>query len=120
MPLSDHRSPEMVGFGSEDDDDEDEEEAAAPIKDELKEYLALQIKYKSEQDVKQDAMLWWLEHRQQFPNLEVMARQYLGCPATSASVERLFSVVGIFFSDKRKSSTAKTLENLVFTKMNVE
>ena len=36
---------------SEDDDDEGEEEAAAPIKDELKEYLALpQIKYKSEQD----------------------------------------------------------------------
>ena len=36
---------------SEDDDDEGEEEAASPIKDELKEYLALpQIKYKSEQD----------------------------------------------------------------------
>ena len=53
------------------DDDEGEEEAAAPVKDELKEYLALpQIKYKSEQD----AMLPWLEHRQQFPNLEVTSR----------------------------------------------
>ena len=34
---------------------------------------------------------WWIQHRKQFPNLEVMARQYLGCPASSASVERLFS-----------------------------
>ena len=49
-----------------------------------------------------------------------MARQYLGCPATSASVERLFSTVGICFSDKRKSSHADTLSDLVFTKLNVE
>ena len=60
-------------------------------------------------------MLWWLEHQQQFPNLAVMARQYLGCPATSATVERLFSKVGIAFSAKRKSSEAATLESLMFT-----
>ena len=48
-----------------------------------------------------------------------MARQYLSCPATSASVERLFSIVGICFSDKRKSSQASTLADLVFTKINV-
>ena len=101
---------------SEDDDDEGEEEAAAPIKDELKEYLALpQIKYKSEQD----AMLWWLEHRQQFPNLEVMARQYLGCPATSATVERLFSKVGLAFSKLRKSAEAETLKALMFAQANL-
>ena len=41
------------------------------------------------------------------------------CPATSASVERLFSIVGICFSDKRKSSQASTLADLVFTKINV-
>ena len=62
----------------------------------------------------QDAMLWWQEHREEFPNLEVMARQYLGCPATSASVERLFSKVGIAFSAKRKSSEAETLESIMF------
>ena len=85
-------------------------------KDELKEYLALpQIKYKSEQD----AMIWWLEHREQFPNLEVMARQYLGCPATSATVERLFSKVGLAFSAKRKSSEAGTLECLMFANANL-
>ena len=64
-------------------------------------------------------MLWWLEHQQQFPNLAVMARQYLGCPATSATVERLFSKVGIAFSAKRRSSEAATLENLMFTEANL-
>ena len=58
-------------FADSEDDNGGEEEAAAPVKDELKEYLALpQIKYKSEQD----AMVWWLQHQEQFPNLEVMAR----------------------------------------------
>ena len=38
---------------------------------------------------------WWLTNKATFPNLEVMARQYLGVPASSASVERLFLAVGI-------------------------
>ena len=49
-----------------------------------------------------------------------MARQSLGCPATSATVERLFSAVGLAFSDKRQRGEAKTLANLLFAKMNVD
>lgn len=49
-----------------------------------------------------------------------MARQYLGCPASSATVERLFSQVGIAFSDRRKSATAATISDIIFTKLNVE
>jgi len=49
-----------------------------------------------------------------------MARQYLGCPASSASVERLFSQVGINFSDKRKCLKSSTLSDIIFTKMNVD
>ena len=37
----------------------------------------------------------------------------------SASVERLFSKVGIAFSAKRKSSEAETLENLMFANANL-
>ena len=40
------------------------------------------------------------------PTSAVMARQYLGCPASSAVVERLFSKVGIDFTDKHKRSQA--------------
>ena len=56
------------------------------------------------------------EHSKEFPNVAVMTRQYLGCPATSATVERLFSKVGIAFAAKRKAvpmlafSDAKSLE----------
>ncbi len=49
-----------------------------------------------------------------------MARQYLGCPATSATVERLFSKVGLDFSDKKKSSSAEPLADRAFTKINVK
>ena len=53
------------------------------------------------------------------PHPPVMARQYLGCPATSASVERLFSQVGMAFSAKRKSADAGTLESIMFAKVNL-
>jgi hypothetical protein len=48
-----------------------------------------------------------------------MARQYLGCPASSATVERLFSQVGISFADQRKNSKAEILSDILFTKLNV-
>ena len=49
-----------------------------------------------------------------------MARQYLGCPASSASgVDRLFSPVGVAFSDKRQSAKAATLESIMFTRENL-
>ena len=79
-------------------------------------YLELpQIKYKTETD----AILWWQEHQAQFPNLELMAIQFLGCPATSASVERLFSQVGIAFSAKRKSIEADALADIMFARSNL-
>ena len=49
-----------------------------------------------------------------------MAGQYLGCPASSATVERLFSQVGIAFSNRRKSAEAGTIADIIFTKLNVE
>ena len=49
-------------------------------------------------------------HSSRFPNMEVMAHQFLGCPATSATVKRQFSVLGMSYSDKRKSSHSDTLQ----------
>ena len=42
-----------------------------------------------------------------------------GACVSSATVERLFSVVGMSYSDKRKRSHADTLEDLAFTKLNL-
>ena len=44
----------------------------------------------------------------------------LGCPASSAAVERLFSAVGIAFAAKRKSAKADTVRDIMFAKANVE
>ena len=89
-----------------------------PAKKELEAYLALpQVKCKTEKD---QALDWWKEHAdQQFLNVAVMARQYLGCPATSAAAERLFSQVGIMFSKKRQSSKAVSLAHGMFAKINL-
>ena len=74
---------------------------AANPEDELKAYLNVpQIKYVTEQDM----MNWWKDHQGEFPNVAVMARQYLGCSTSSAAVERLFYQVAIAFSAKRKSA----------------
>ena len=113
------RKTSAAGFFADSDEEEAEGGEAAGVaaeKDELAEYLALpQIKYKTEED----AINWWREHKEQFPNLEVMARQYLGCPASSASVERLFSQVGIAFSAKRRRAGASTLESIMFARANL-
>jgi hypothetical protein len=41
-----------------------------------------------------DPLEWWAANEINFPALIVMAMQYLGVPATSASAERLFSLTG--------------------------
>lgn len=97
-------------------DGEAEEDETVEIEDELKAYLELpQLKCKTEQE----AIDWWVEKSKRFPNLSAMARQYLGCPATSATVERLFSRVGIAFSAKRKSSDPATVADLMFANANL-
>ena len=52
------------------------------------------------------------------PHLAKMARQYLGCPASSASVERIFSVAGQFFDDLRRKLDDKKLEELMWAAIN--
>ena len=82
-----------------------------PHDDELAAYLSLpQVDWVSEWD----ALAWWEKNAKKFPNLSVMARQYLGCPAT-----RLFSQVGISFSPKRQRAQAATVADIIFTRINV-
>ena len=91
-------------------------EKKKPYSDELKAYLALpQIDNTGEWS----GVEWWKDNAELFPNLAVMARQYFGCPASSASVERLFSHVGIAFSKKRRRANSDQIANIIFTKMNV-
>lgn len=65
-----------------------------------------------------DALEWWKVHDSRFPSLARMARQYLAVPASSASVERLFSSVGLVKSDLRERLLDKTTTDIMFAKYN--
>jgi hypothetical protein len=65
-----------------------------------------------------DVLAWWAEQEDQFPSLSLMARQYLGCPATSASAERVFSLAGRIYSDLTQGMTAQKLEERMWAKIN--
>ena len=47
------------------------------------------------------------------------ARELVARPASSTAVERLFSQVGIAFAAKRKSASAATLEDIMFSRINL-
>ena len=57
---------------------------------------------------------WWKEHAAQFPYLSQVARRYLAMTATSASVERLFSVAGQVVTAKRNRLHPSSVTLLVF------
>jgi len=67
-----------------------------------------------------DILDFWRMHEKEYPYLAKMARQYLGCPASSASVERIFSVTvaGQFFNDLRRKLDDKKLEELMWAAIN--
>ncbi|CUA67966.1 Putative AC9 transposase [Zea mays] [Rhizoctonia solani] len=51
-----------------------------------------------------NVLKWWKDHEAEFPILSRIARDYLGIPATSVSVERLFSRCKLVMSDYRGMS----------------
>eukprot|EP00731_Ephydatia_muelleri_P000746 Em0001g746a len=65
---------------------------------------------------KSDPLVWWQQNQDRFPHVAKMARQHLGVPATSASVERVFSGVGLTFSDLRQNMKDSTLESICWIK----
>jgi hypothetical protein len=62
----------------------------------------------------------WAANEINFPALSVMAWQYLGVPATSASAERLFSLAGRAFDDLRQKMKEEMLEILMWARINKE
>ena len=68
----------------------------------------------------EDVLKWWASNETKFPALSVMARQYLGVPATSASAERLFSVAGRTYDDLRQNLKDEMLETTMWARINRE
>jgi len=53
---------------------------------------------------------FWKENEKKFPTLAALARFYLAIPATSGSIERLFSVAGAIGRSRRARINTSLLE----------
>ena len=69
-----------------------------------------------------DVLAWWKakDCPEELPALAKMARQYLGRPASSAGVERMFSKAGKLYDDAKKRQTDETLEAALFAAANTD
>ena len=64
---------------------------------------------------------WWRNIGQHdYPHVALMARQFLAIPATSASVERLFSTCGRSYNSLSQSQKESTLESRMFVGINIQ
>lgn len=66
--------------------------------------------------IKVDPIEWWRSRIERLPILAPIARMYLSAQASSAASERLFSVAGAVFSDKRAAMLSERLEHVVLMK----
>ncbi|POV99788.1 hypothetical protein PSTT_13584 [Puccinia striiformis] len=103
-PVKKRQGPEVVDYFPD-----NTVEAATP--DELSVYLG--GKYKLPTDEADQLLGWWKDHCQEFPILALLARDYLACSGTSASVERCFSAAADTCGHDRGSLAAKTIERCV-------
>ena len=81
------------------------------VRDELELYFAL-----PDAPLETDPLCWWPMHEKLLPSLSRMARQFLGVPASSAAVERLFRGVGQDFAKQRQAMSEHTLEELTWAR----
>lgn len=88
-------------------------ESSVGIEEEFQSYLRVPAI-----DAEDNVLKWWQQHEGRFPRLAKMARQYLAVPASSASVERLFSSVGLVKSDLREKLLDSTTIDIMFAKHN--
>ena len=79
-----------------------------PVEEEVEEYLNV-----SRQGEADDPLVFWKKNSSRFPTLSLLAKQYLAFPATSGSVERLFSVAGAIMRARRAKITAANMERML-------
>ena len=103
------------------------EVAAVDMKSDLEKYKLL-----AQEPMNTNVLDWWKarDHNKPadpstgraegLPHLARMARQWLGCPATSAGVERLFSKAGSMHHDLKGSMEDGSLEHALIATANTE
>ena len=69
--------------------------------------------------VKQDPLAWWKANEYRFPFLAQLAQVNLGPPPSSVQSERVFSIAGEVYDDRRSQLLPQNAEKLVFLKFNL-
>ena len=64
------------------------------------------------------ALEFWKQNEQNFLPLAELAKKYLSVPASSACVERMFSIAGHIFSLKRRRLGVQVFSDIVWLKLN--
>ena len=67
-----------------------------------------------------DILKWWKDNNDMFPNLSILAKQYLCIPASSTSSERCFSIANNIVTKSRNRLLPENVEMLTFLKNNFE
>lgn len=96
---------ELKELAGEDSD----EEYVCTLEEEFKEY----VKDRKGKSTERSPLCFWKENFLKFPRLAVLARILLALPATSGSVERLFSLAVAIARSRRSRITVKNLEKIL-------
>ena len=75
-------------------------------------------KYLVNADSANDPTVFWKTHKEEFPRLFVIAQQIFVAPASTAAVERIFSIAGYILSPRRLRTSDFNFENLLFANLN--
>lgn len=98
------KSKEIIDFSQYYDSSSDDSN-----EDEVDQY----IKSKVPKDKNLDILMWWRDHRLEFPRLALLCTYYLAIPASSASSEREFSVAGQTISERRTGLKPETVDSIL-------
>jgi hypothetical protein len=101
LPSNRRRDPQHVRgcLESSDDDSEAEDivqQALGAPPDELAIYMDMKLSV----GAMEDPQLWWLAHASAFPQLHLMALDYLSIPASSVPSERANSVAAMLWEHR--------------------
>ena len=63
-----------------------------------------------------DPLLWWRDHKEDFPTLARFFRAYCAFPATNTSSERVFNMEANVVTDARKSLTPERCAAMIMSR----
>ncbi len=90
-----------------------EEDILLKIRHELNDYVKVPL-----QEYESDPLAWWNSNKDLFPHAARAASALLSIPASSAPVERVFSIAGKIYRSERTRLKGHKYETLMFIKCN--